>query len=378
MKITNFIKIPFKLLILTTFSLGPYSLEANDINQLKSKISNLSLEYLQKNNKDEYILGSGDILRISISPILEEKTADYIIDGEGTITTYALGKIYVAGLTSEELRILLNEKYRQYVKEPDTQIEMIFYRPISVYVEGEVNEPGLHNLSGQSFKKITNLTGDIIKDTIIPDEEKLDAYVTPTLFNAIVKAGGINLYSDLESIEIIRKDTITNGSGFKKTEINFLEFIEEGNQRLNLRIYDGDHIKIKKASKPVIETLSKAVLSNLNPKFLKVSVTGRVANPGAITLSKLSTFNDAIYIAGGVKPFKGKMRFVRLNYDGTIDKRKFSYSPNASQGSFENPYLKTGDIIYVDKGLIGNTSEVLSELTAPFLSIFTITELLNN
>ena len=51
------------------------------------------------------------------------------------------------------------------------------------------------------------------------------------------------------------------------------------NKELNMRIYDGNHIKIKKSTKPVIKDPSKAIFSNLNPKFLIKSVTARIENP---------------------------------------------------------------------------------------------------
>ena len=46
-------------------------------------------------------------------------------------------------------------------------------------------------------------------------------------------------------------------------------------------------------------------------------------------------------------------------------------------GSYQNPYLKNGDIIRVGKGTVRAITEPLNELTAPALSIFAIDNLLN-
>ena len=80
-------------------------------------------------------------------------------------------------------------------------------------------------------------------------------------------------------------------------------------------------------------------------------------------------------MAGGTKTFKGKIRFTRLNPDGTIDKRSINYKPNSNAGVFNNPFLRNGDIIYVTKGPLGYTTEFIQDLTAPFLSIFVFTEI---
>ena len=94
-------------------------------------------------------------------------------------------------------------------------------------------------------------------------------------------------------------------------------------------------------------------------------------------MSKLSTLNDFIYIAGGPKLFKDKLRFLSLNYNGTIEKRKICYSPKVPQGSFNNPFQKSADIISIEKGFFRTTTEIFKELAAPLVSIFTLTVLLD-
>ena len=42
-----------------------------------------------------------------------------------------------------------------------------------------------------------------------------------TLFDAIREAGGITNYSDLSNIEVKRINNISNGGGYKKTELDF-------------------------------------------------------------------------------------------------------------------------------------------------------------
>ena len=87
------------------------------------------------------------------------------------------------------------------------------------------------------------------------------------------------------------------------------------------------------------------------------------------------TLSDALDITGPIKPLSGKVILIRYNRDGTISKKKISYSSNAPRGSRRNPFIKEGDLITVTQSVLGKTTAVLGEVTAPFLGIYTIKEL---
>ena len=53
----------------------------------------------------------------------------------------------------------------------------------------------------------------------------------------------------------------------------------QGDNSQNIRIYDGDTIKIAKLSELNKNNINKAIKYNLNPKFINVFVAGRVKNP---------------------------------------------------------------------------------------------------
>ena len=110
--------------------------------------------------------------------------------------------------------------------------------------------------------------------------------------------------------------------------------------------------------------------SILNAKELSVFVSGRVLRPGKISVSRTSSLNDAIDIAGGAKVLKEPVRFLRFNNDGNIDKRKFKLRKRAARGGFNNPYLKEGDLIIVGNNIFTATNEVVQEFTAPFIGLF--------
>ena len=90
------------------------------------------------------------------------------------------------------------------------------------------------------------------------------------------------------------------------------------------------------------------------------------------------TLSDAMDITGPIKPLSGKIVLIRYNNDGTISKKKIAYSANAPRGSKRNPFLKEGDLINVTNSIIGRTTDVLSEVTKPFIGIYTTKELIED
>ena len=123
--------------------------------------------------------------------------------------------------------------------------------------------------------------------------------------------------------------------------------------------------------------LSKAVQTNLNPQFINVYVAGRVNAPGEINIPQGSTLNLALTLAGGPKQLRGKVEFVRFTRDGKVERRIFPYTPSADEGTLSNPILAAGDLIRVQSSLLGKTTEVVSEITAPFTGIFSAYSLYN-
>ena len=122
-------------------------------NEIKSNKSNISTDYLQTKPNIDYIIGPGDQLNIIVSRFYPELTSQPVVDGEGTIYIPKLKRIYVEGLTINELNDLLNKAYLEFVKYPDAEVEIFSYRPIRVFVKGEVENPGLQIING-SYSKI--------------------------------------------------------------------------------------------------------------------------------------------------------------------------------------------------------------------------------
>ena len=85
---------------------------------------------------------------------------DYLIDKDGEIDFPVIGKIKIAGLSAEEVRVLLRDRLSEYLKDPIINIRL---RNFSVTGLGEVNRPGTYPVNGERITVLEalGLAGDL-------------------------------------------------------------------------------------------------------------------------------------------------------------------------------------------------------------------------
>lgn len=333
---------------------------------------------------DTYILGPGDGLEIELLD-LPELSGLFSIGPDGTLYLPRLRALHVEGMTIEELRSFLSEQFSAYVHNPQVYVRPVIYRPIRIYVGGEVRRPGYYTLSGdiklglleESKYRLPGLGENNRGGDGSCNGLSVLGAVFPTVFDAIRCAQGITPYTDLSKVQVIRKRPIGQGGGRIKTNLNFLSLITEGDESQNIRLFDGDSLEISKSPIVLRDQLLKAGQSNLTPQFMEVFVTGRVNIPGGIEIPQGSSLNQAISVAGGTKLLRGKIEFVRFNRDGAIDRKIFTYKPGAKADSPNNPILANGDLIRVNDSIIGKGVDLLNEVSQPFVGIYSIYSMFN-
>ena len=329
----------------------------------------LPLEQRAQINYDTYILGPGDGLQIELLD-LPELSGEFSIGPDGTLYLPRLRALYVEGLTIEELRVFLTKQFKAFVREPQIYVRPVAYRPIRIYVGGEVKRPGYYTLTGsqtgtEDFTS-TSTSGGSTSSTLLP-----------TVFDAIRIAQGVTPYTNLAQVEVTRKRAQGFGGGRIRTNLNFLSLITEGNESQNIRLFDGDVVNVGRSTVVLREQLLKAVQTNLGPQFINVYVSGRVVQPGKVVIPQGANLTQAIDIAGGIKMLHGSVEFVRFTRDGEIDRRIFKYNPNASNDDYRNPVLAGGDVIHIRESPLSATATVLNEVTAPAVGIYSVYSLFN-
>ena len=127
----------------------------------------------------------GDAIRIFVydGPIQVEKNRfisqfhdlELVIDGYGEISLFSLGKVKVAGMTADEIRAILTEKFKPYAKDPN----VIVIPLIRLILRGEFGAPGMYRFS-----------------------------LNTSFWDMIAEAGGIDNSYSLENMFIMRKNEI--------------------------------------------------------------------------------------------------------------------------------------------------------------------------
>ena len=196
------------LLISSTLMFASFdAVLSQDLRADQDKIfSEIDVDYLYQIPSNDYILGPDEI-ELIVSRDYPEYSTKTSIDGEGTLYLPLLHRIYVEGLSINELNNLLNKSYKYYLKSPQVETRISTYRPLRILVDGEVNDPGFHTLIG-SYNTLSSKDKD-------KDKDKEGIAIFPTIFDGIREAGGITQNSDLTAIKIIRNDIKSNGGGKK-------------------------------------------------------------------------------------------------------------------------------------------------------------------
>ena len=339
-------------------------------------------------NYDAYILGPGDSLSIELLN-LPELSGIFTIGPDGTIYLPRLRALQVEGLTIEELRLFLTDQYKPYVLAPEVYITPVSYRPVRVYVGGEVARPGYYTIRGASIgqdstystQTTTAANAGALRARSVSgstsatfDTSALSGLNTPmpTLFDGLRAAKGVTPFSELDSVRVTRKRPLSQGGGKVRANVNFLRLISDGIEDVNIRLYDGDSIFVPKSNKVLRDQLLAASRTNLSPDFIEVFVSGRVKEPGPQQLPQGASLNQAIASSGGPRLLKGKVEFLRFTQDGETDRRLFEYNPNATSGDYRNPVLMPGDVVRVNESLVSASLEFLNEITAPAVGLYSV------
>ena len=376
-----------------------FDISKAETNFPNNKNNQIEIEYLESRNElEDYIIDTGDSISLEFFPA-DELSGVFPVNEEGELLLPRLDETYVRGLTTSELKSLLEKRYAEFLIEPEIKVKIAVFKGIRVLVRGELRNPGF--LKFPAYKSVAFINNDKRNNSDLDllmenNNEKLEigqnsrlnnqssgnlivkrsSENISTISDVIRKAGGITSKTDLSRIEVIRDVPIGKGGGKKRTIINFNAYLNESDPTNDIRIFDGDSLFFPKLSKADPNQIPKSVLSGISPKFISVNLFGRVETPGVVKLPLEATLSDAIDITGPIKPLSGKIVLIRYEKDGTVIKKNISYSASAKRGSKRNPYLKEDDLISVKNSIFGKTTGVLKEFTAPFVGIYSTKELI--
>jgi protein involved in polysaccharide export with SLBB domain len=193
---------------------------------------------------DEYKVGPGDKIFISISGVLEA-VHNLVIDQEGWLYIPKVGAIDLKNLTLAEAREKTINKLNQYYKNVDIFISLIDFRKIKVSLTGDVVRPSLYVLSANS-----------------------------RLMDLITTSYGLSKTANLRNINILSKD------GTNK-QYDLLSFLRFGDYDKNPMLREGDVVIVDKVDEVV-------------------NISGEIKYPAIYEFIEGENISQLIDLAGGL------------------------------------------------------------------------------
>ncbi len=202
----------FLLLLLLAIPLAAQERPGN-----KGKPNNLAA--VRGGNRDEamsvptttdpaYVIGADDVLDISAwkEP---EITRTIPVRPDGKISLPLINDIQAAGLTPTQLAMIITEKLKKYLTDPQVTVIVRAINSRRIYIMGEVSRPG-------AFPMLPNMT----------------------LLQALSGAGGFTQFANLKGIYLLRNE---NGRQVKYP-FNYKEVVKGQRPEQNILLKPGDTI----------------------------------------------------------------------------------------------------------------------------------------
>ena len=218
-----------------------------------------------------YKVGANDVLGIKVFGE-DQLSNKYTVDTDGSITFPLIGRFQVGGLTTREIEESLTKALvPDWLKRGQVSVEIAQYRSRSIFVMGEVRNPGRYSIEGPMtlLEVIANAgsTTATASDTIIVQRYKEGLAAT---------IAAPALPGDDKSAEVLRIS---------------LEDLRAGRLSANLLLQDSDTIIVPAAD--------------------RVYVSGFVKTPGSYPIRPGMTVRQAITEAGGISE-RGSTRGIKI------------------------------------------------------------------
>ena len=313
---------------------------------------------------DAYILGPGDGLEVKLLDA-PELSGSFEVLNDGTIALPLIGSVRVSGLTLSQAQQWFATLYSRQLLRPEPQLRVIRPRPIRVALVGEVERPGVYSLTTSETAQTEG--GPAITLSGLP-----------TVVDALQKAGGITLNSNLREVMLQRR-LPGEEPQFKRVRLDLLSLVRQGDQLQNPVLFDGDTIRVGKAEQPVEEAVELSS-SNISPQQIQVNVVGEVQSPGRLQVPASLPLVQAVLAAGGLRPGRGNqsnVELIRINRNGTAKRERFRLNLGQGASNTYNPPLRDGDTVIVKRTSLAVASDTINLVATPLTGLASILALID-
>ncbi len=277
-------------------------------------------------NADEYIIGPSDILEYRVWGYYEE-VFTVQVGPDGLISVPTIGLVEVGNISLTEAEIICQKRALELFPKAKITLRLISVRMIKVSISGAVNNPGLYSVyATDRLSYLFNISGGVIDpERSTKEEDELTSKQTRKEDNEDDER-----YKVKKNYPSLRHVQLTKRIG-KRSKIDYLHFVKNGNLDYNPVLADGDMIQV-----PFRDEENGVV-----------SIFGAVRSPERFEFVEGDHLSDIVDLSGGFKPdaFKDAIEIVRF-HNGIFDK-KLVVNVNVASGGSENPEIRADDRIFV-------------------------------
>lgn len=214
----------------------------------------------QRHVPANYVLGSGDQLRIHAWNESQDQTLSVEISQKGTIQFPLAGELFLRGVKKSDLNDYLKLRLSKYFKNLNVSSELTVLRQFPVYITGEVRLPGAYVATALS-----------------------------TPIQLLMASGGIQSNGSLREVQILRDDKLIG-------KVDLYDFLMSGRINEEVLFESGDVLHVPLAER-------------------NVAVLGKVRRPAIYELKGEEGFKDVIMMAGGFEADAVQGTLQRLTFD---------------------------------------------------------------
>ena len=316
---------------------GQESVEQNNTNENENKLK------LKITLTPSYIIGPGDQISITDRTLRDlfgqVERYDVTVSSDGYISIPlpdgTQQNILAAGNTLDELATEVRNLYGKTLKNPLVYLQISRFRPINIYITGEVAKPGVYKIETTTTQAESGKTSATAINTF-----------GLTLTQALQLAGGLKPRADITSVKI------TKGLNSENKIVDLKAFLDPKVAWQDLNLQSGDTIYI--SSTGVLENQAQTnvlLLGKLAYQEVPVSIIGEAKNSGNFIFSNDSTLLDAIGKVGGLNVVgtSKKIKLSRFDEKGIFRTQELNLDELLKKGTtFDQISLRPNDIIEIE------------------------------
>jgi polysaccharide export outer membrane protein len=284
----------------------------DDTDTTEGKTQGNSDQYFGGPIGPNYILGPEDVIKIEVFDLPElSKTAR--VANDGTISLPLIGRVQAAGLTADQLRKELADKWGEnYLQDPQVTVFVSEFKAKPVSIIGAVEKPALYPLTGRrTLIEMLSMAGGFGKKNTSPAGRTV----------LVTRKSGFGDLQPVDGMHVRGPDQI---------EIDLNRLLYTRDQSLNIEIRPLDIISVSKAE--------------------VVYVTGAVVKPGGFVLEDRPSMTvlQAVAMAQGLTftAARKSARIIRTNQDGSRREVPINLSKIIG-GKAQDTTLTANDILFV-------------------------------